>query len=169
LTDELENDVRELPSSPLAARFYQMMTLKIERLEPYREALSAIFSSMMRPQSEIAVLGDNTAGIRRQAGAIFATLIAGSNDVPRGIQAENLAILLYAAHLLLLLFWINDRSLKSKSTYELLALTRDILKRIRPALLLPPVANILSRLAQIIKPVFGVEGSLGDGAQFSEE
>src|SRR5437764_6438476 len=75
LTDELEKDVRELPSSPLATRFYKMMMLKIERPEPYREALSAIFSSMMRPQSEIAVLGDNTAGIRRQAGAIFAALI----------------------------------------------------------------------------------------------
>ena len=168
LTDDLENDVRKLPPSPLAVRFYETMKLKIVRLEPYRGALSSIFSSLMRPQSDIAILGENTAGIRVQAGNIFTALVAGSSDVPRGVQAENLSILLYATHLLVLLFWINDRSPDSQGTYALLALIRDALKVIRPALLLPPVGNILSRLAQIIKPVFGGEGDLQDSSRLQK-
>jgi hypothetical protein len=54
-----------------------------------------------------------------------------------------------------LLFWISDRSPDYKTTYQLLDFSRDTLGLIRGALVLPPVAKGMMRLAGIVEQVFG--------------
>jgi hypothetical protein len=61
---------------------------------------------------------------------------------------------LYAAHLLLILFWLHDRSVQNHATQELLGLARTLLALTRRLLRLPPIARILARFAQTIAPVF---------------
>lgn len=74
-----------------------------------------------------------------------------------------MATLFYAAHLLIVLFWIQDRSAGQERTHALLQFGREMLGRLRPLLGLPPVARPLARLAGIVGPMFGPYGS-GAGA-----
>jgi hypothetical protein len=81
--------------------------------------------------------------------------VSGATDAPRERQARQLATVLYALHLALLLFWLHDRSPDHHATDDLIKLARDTLALIRPVLRLPPVSKALARLAQAISPVFG--------------
>jgi AcrR family transcriptional regulator len=155
LTAESEADVQSLRPAPLAERFALAMQHKLAQMEPYRDAFRAIIGPALAPQSDAAVLGERTADIRRQAGQMFLTLVLGSTDAPRDQQARDLATVLYAGHLLLLLFWLHDPSPHTRATHELLALSRDMLALGRRLLRLRPIAKALARVAQTIEPVFG--------------
>ena len=153
--DEQVAHVQSLPPAPLADRFAQAMHAKIAQIAPYRDALGALFGAALTPNSGIAVLGERTSGIRERVSGVFYTLVAGATDAPRERQARQLATVLYALHLALLLFWLHDRSLDHRATNDLIKLARDTLALVRPVLRLPPVSKGLTRLAQAISPVFG--------------
>jgi AcrR family transcriptional regulator len=139
----------------LAVRFEHAMRAKLALVAPYRDMLGALFSTTVNPRSTIAVLGDHTADIRQQVGAVFAAVVTGATDPPRQPQAGQLALVLYGVHLAVLFFWLHDRSPKAQATEELLALIRDGLALIRPLLGLPPVAKILTRLTRVLEPMVG--------------
>jgi AcrR family transcriptional regulator len=147
--------VQSLAPAPIADRFALAMHAKIGQIAPYRDALGAVFGAALTPNSGVAVLGEQTSSIRERMGQVFYTLVAGSTDAPRERQARQLATVLYALHLALLLFWLHDRSTDHQATNELIKLARDTLVLVRPVLRLPPVARSLARLAQAIGPVFG--------------
>jgi AcrR family transcriptional regulator len=153
--DEQAAHVQSLPPAPLADRFAQAMHAKIAQIAPYRDALGALFGAALTPNSGVAVLGERTSDIRERVSSVFYTLVAGSTDAPRERQARQLAIVLYALHLALLLFWLHDRSSDHRATNDLIKLARDTLALVRPVLRLPPVSKALARLAQAISPVFG--------------
>jgi AcrR family transcriptional regulator len=155
LAHQLETLVETLPKIPLAERFGQAMRAKIALVTPYREPLGALFGAALTPHSELAVLGTRTAEVRRRVSSIFLTVVIAAADAPRRGQAEQLATLLYAAHLGLLLYWLHDRTPGQQATHDLLTFTCEALALIRPVLALPPVAKILARLAQALTPVIG--------------
>lgn len=144
-----------LEPASIADLFRQAMTAKIEQVTPFRDSTSALFSAMMNPNSKVAVLGDNTADIRSDSVQAFAGLVQKATDAPKAPQAGQIATLFYSAHLLVLLFWMYDRTPGCKATYQLLDFAGDTLKLLRPALVLPPVARSIARLTTIIEPVFG--------------
>jgi AcrR family transcriptional regulator len=154
LLEQMEDEVGRLPVVPLAERFYQAMQIKITQLQPYREVFGALFGAALTPQSSVAVLGEGTTGIRRRSSDAFLTVVSGATDAPRGQQARDLATVLYAAHMALILFWLHDRSPNARATNEMLALARDILVIGRRLLRFPPIAKILARLAMALEPVF---------------
>jgi AcrR family transcriptional regulator len=154
LAQELEAEVRVLPAAPLANRFEQAMRAKIALVAPYRDAFGSLMGAALTPQSGVAVLGGSTSDIARHVGNVFLTVVTGATDAPRERQARQLATVLYAIHLALLLFWLHDRSPDHRASDDLLKLVRDTLALIRPVLRLPPVAKALARLAQAIGPVF---------------
>jgi AcrR family transcriptional regulator len=154
LAVELAADLGSLPPAPLAERFVVMMQRKLARLAPYRSILGVLFSAGPTSQSGIAVLSDRTAGTRRRVGALFLEVVQRAGDAPKAPQDRDLATVLYAAHLLLILFWLHDRSPQERATHELLALARLLLALARRLLRLRPIAQILARFAQAIGPVF---------------
>src|SRR5262245_23122659 len=155
LAAEQEAHIQALPQASIADRFEQAMQAKIAQVAPYRDALGALFGAALTPHSGVAVLGDSTSDIRERMGKVFYAVVAGATDAPRERQARQLATVLYALHLALLLFWIHDRSPDHRATNDLIKLARDTLALVRPVLRLPPVAKALARLAQAIGPVFG--------------
>lgn len=159
LQAEMEAQVLALPPAPLAERFDVVMRAKLAQLAPHRVLLGAIAGSALVPSSDIAVLGDRSAEIRQRASAIFRAVVLGASDAPRPRAAHDLATLLYAAHLGLILFWLNDRTPNQRATDELLRFGRDALGLARRVLRLPPVAAALGRLARAVAPVFGVDTS----------
>ncbi|HEU5098550.1 MAG TPA: helix-turn-helix domain-containing protein [Roseiflexaceae bacterium] len=153
--EEQEAYIRALPPAQIADRFADAMHAKIGQIVPYRDAFGALFGAALTPNSGVAVLGDQTSGIRERMGRAFFELVAGAADAPRERQARQLATLLYALHLALLLFWLHDRSPEHRATADLIKLVRDTLALVRPVLRVPPVSKALARLARAIEPVFG--------------
>jgi AcrR family transcriptional regulator len=153
--DQQEAYVRSLPPAPVADRFAEAMHAKIAQIAPYRDAFGALFGAALTPNSSVAVLGEQTSDIRGRISLAFYDLVRGATDAPRERQARHLAIVLYALHLALLLFWLHDRSPDQRATADLIALARDTLGLVRPVLRLPPLSKALARLAQAIEPVFG--------------
>ena len=155
LLAETEAQVANMPHAPLIERFQRVMEAKFAQIAPYREAMGALFSALMNPKSDVAVLGAGTADIRQRMHRVFTVVIAGATDAPREPQIRDFAILAYSVHLLLILFWLYDRSPNAKATHDLLAFASDGFGLVRPFLLLPPFAKSSARLAEILATVFG--------------
>ena len=150
-----EARVQQMARTPLAERFYETMRGMLADVTPHREAYVGVFGSAMNPRSKVGVLGESTADIRAHSQGIFDLMVTGASDAPRQPQAEQISTLLYSAHFLVLLFWINDRTPDCRATQGLLDFSRDALNLVRPALVLPPVSRSLARLATIVQAVFG--------------
>ena len=155
LAVQLEEEVRTLPPASLAERVEQAMRADIARIAPFRAAFAALFGVALEPESDVAVLGERVSAIRGRIWRVFQTVVRGATDAPRERQANELATVLYGAHLALVLFWLQDRTPGQRATDELLVLARDLLTRLRPFLRLPFVSRTLSRLANITAPLFG--------------
>ena len=158
LTLEAEKGVDLLSSGPLSQRLVSALRQHLKHLSPYREALAALFGAALQPDSEVAVLGPATDGIRQRVRAIYRQLLQDSRDAPPATQLEDVTTLCYALHLNLILFWLQDRSPQQRRTDELLEFLQGTLGSLRLALKLPPVARGAARLANILSPMFGSPG-----------
>jgi len=155
IAQEFEDHVENLPPGTLAERFDAAMRLKFELLMPYRAAFGAIIGVILSPDSGVAVLGEEAKETRSFAVRSFAKLVMGSKDAPKQPQLDQMTDLFYAGHLLMLLFWTTDRTEGTKATFDLLAVTKDVLSFVRPILLIPQVAKMLTRITEAMAPVFG--------------
>jgi len=152
LADGFGERAREvLPAGTVAERFEEAMLIKLELAGPYREALGALAASALNPNSGIAVLGPGTARIRKRVDGVFLEVVSGASDAPRGEgQRREVAAVLNAAHLGVLLYWYHDRTEGERATREAVTFARDAIKLVRPALRLPPVARAFTRLADVL-------------------
>ena len=151
-----DDQAEHIASGTLAARFYAVMNLKIELVKPYRELLAVLFAASLNPQSKIGVLGNTTTMVRYSVLNVFAKVVKDASDAPYAALTEPMAALLYTAHLLILLFWLSDRSEDGKPTIKLLLFSHDTLGLINRFLRFPPFAKSLLRLAQIVQPLLNM-------------
>jgi AcrR family transcriptional regulator len=122
LADDLMVRAGALPPGSLADRFDWFMRTKLALRRPYRAVFGAIVGAALAPGSEVAVLGERSAAIRREVAGVVALAVTGASHAPRPAPAEQLTLILYSAHLLLLLFWLNDRDPDERATEEMLGL-----------------------------------------------
>lgn len=153
--NQLVQEVEALPAATLSERWYLAVRADIGRLVPYRETIGALFGVALAPGSEVAVLGSRVTEIRRTVWGALLAVVTGASDAPKPKQAHDLATIAYAAHLALVLFWLQDTSPGQRATKELLKFGRETLGRIRPFLNLPVVSRSFARVADIIEPMFG--------------
>jgi AcrR family transcriptional regulator len=158
LAQELETHVQTLPPERLAVRFHQVMQIRLAQIQPYRELFQSILGAAMSPQNELGILGTRTGDVRLREQNAFVLVVGDASDAPRTEQVEDVAMVLYAAHMCLLLFWFYDHSEDNRATTELLALSGDMLGLLRRMLRLPPLASMVTRLSHAITPVFRPEG-----------
>ena len=154
-TAELVQEAEALPPATLAERWYLVERSDLGRLMPYRASIGALFGVALAPGSDIAVLGDRVTEIRLTVWNALLRVIEGATDAPRHRQAREMATIAYAAHLALILFWLQDTSPEQKATSDILAFGRDNLGRLRPFIAVPAVSRNLARLAEILAPMFG--------------
>jgi AcrR family transcriptional regulator len=158
LAHEFDMAIDGLPSMPLAARFTAMMHARFAQVAPYRSVYQAILGSALNPQNELGILGTASAPLRAHViHDNFGALVAGATDAPHARQVGELALVLYALHLGLLLFWFYDSTPGFRATEALLRLGEQGLRLGRRMLRLPPVARVLTDLAAALEPVFGAE------------
>jgi AcrR family transcriptional regulator len=157
LAEQFMAQTEAFDPATIAVQFERAMLTKLELLTPYKQAIGALFGAAMNPQSGVAVLGESTAGIRFTVRGAYEKLLASATDVPSQKVSTQLATVLYALHLSLILFWLYDRSVDYKATRELISLARDMLALLRPLLRLPPVSSALTRLAKAADALIGSE------------
>ncbi len=155
LANDLEARAMALPLAPLSRRFEQIMRARIAQMRPYRELFRAILGASLSPQNELGVLGINTADVRAQSGNVFLAVVTAATDAPQEEYVRDLAIVLHAAQLAVLLFWLYDSTDDQCATDELLGFAGDMLNMGRRLLRAPPIARALKRLACAIEPVLG--------------
>jgi hypothetical protein len=159
LADDAHAVVDGLPPGTLAERFHHLLLARLDQLDPHREAMIALFAAALHPDSPQSLLGPGAGPARARLKDAFSRIVAEASDAPKGpaaeAQAAELSAFLYGIHLLLLLFWIYDRTAGRAATRELLSIVRAGLALLRPALALPPVARVLTRLAASIDAVLG--------------
>lgn len=157
LDEELDTYTHELPPASLAERFHQTLNQQLALLAPYRDVFSTLFGTTLNPRSKAGVFGASAAKIRIRARKSYVRVIQGATDAPREAVREDLATVLYGAHMALVLFWLIDQSTHTTRTRLFLALLRDALRLVQPVLWLPPMRQSLARLAMIIGPLLGDE------------
>ena len=160
LAEGFEGRVREeVLDGKIHERFGRAMGIKLELAVPYRESLGALTASALNPNSGIAVLGPGTAKVREQTDRVFHEVVAGATDAPRDPDRQKeMAAVLNAAHLAILLYWFHDRTEGQRATQEAVEFATDAIRLVRPALRLPPAARAFGRLAGVLGGV-GIGGS----------
>lgn len=144
-----------LPPGTVAARFHQVMRAKLDQFAPHREPLAGLFGAAMSPHVELGLLGTHGTSAHDPMRQVFTAVITAAADPPKDQQAQPIATLLYAAYLAVVLFWLYDRTSGSRASAHLLDFMRDGLGLARGAMILPPIANTIARLASVFEAVFG--------------
>ena len=148
LAEESEEWARGgLVGGTVAERFERAMVAKLDQVSPHRDSLAALLSRSLDPNSPISALGEGTAAVREKMGGLFLEVVRSASDAPGEKQARELGNLLYALHLAILLYWFHDRTPKARATRDLVGSARETLRYLRPALRLPLMSRVLSRLA----------------------
>ncbi len=162
LAAELEAYATTLPADKLAIRFERIMQYRLHQIAPYRELLASIIGAALSPTNELGVLGSETADVRATERAVFERVVQGATDCPSEPKASHLTLLLYAAHLCLMLFWFYDRSPNQHATTALLHLSYDLLRNLRRILRWSLGTKTLARFAAAIEPVFAPPANSSD-------
>jgi hypothetical protein len=131
------------------------MQARLTQLQPYRELFRSILGAALSPNNDFAILGTHTSEARAIEHRAFDLLVSDATNAPKTQQAHELATVLHAAHMCLLLFWFYDRSPQYRATEEMIDLAHDVVKQVRRMLRITPVARLLTRFARAIEPVFG--------------
>jgi AcrR family transcriptional regulator len=148
LAEESEAWARDgLVGGTMAERFEAAMLAKLDQVSPHRGPLAALLVRALDPTSRLSPLGEGTAAVREKMGSVFLEVVRGASDAPGEKQAKQLGNVLYALHLAILLYWFHDRTPEARATRELVGSAGETLLYLRPALRLPPMSRVLSRLA----------------------
>jgi AcrR family transcriptional regulator len=154
LAEESEEWARgRLNEGNIAERFEAAMLAKLDQVSPHRGPLAALLARALDPNSPISALGEGTAGVREKMGGVFLEVVRGASDAPGDKQARELGSVLYALHLAILLYWFHDKTPEAQASRELVGSAREALRYLRPALRLPPMSRVLSRLADASESV----------------
>ena len=148
LAEESEAWARDgLVGGTMAERFEAAMLAKLDQVSPHLGPLAALLVRALDPNSRLSALGEGTAAVREKMDSVFLEVVRGASDAPGEKQAKQLGNVLYVLHLAILLYWFHDRTREARATRELVGSARETLRYLRPALRLPPMSRVLSRLA----------------------
>jgi len=144
--------IDNIPTGQMADRYYQVLEYAFTDLHPYRYALMALFGVAMRPDSGISLMGTDNNPISQQLSDGYYQLVIGSKDSLRSPKAEQMGVVLYTFHMLILLFWLYDRSENQASTQKLLGFVHELFKMVRPMFMLPVIPQAIAKLSAIVMP-----------------
>jgi hypothetical protein len=142
-----------LAGGTVAERFEAAMLAKLDQVSPHRGSLAALLTRALDPNSRLSTLGEGTAAVREKMVGVFLEVVRGASDAPGEKQAMQLGSVLYALHLAIILYWFHDMTPEARATRELVGSARETLRYLRPALRLPPMSRVLSRLAGALNDI----------------
>lgn len=157
LAEDFADRIGQLGDGNLTERYYLAMKEKVNQLQPYRSVIKATIGAAMNPASGVAIVGSETTWYRDVVLSALEKLVIESTDAPKEVRSKQIAMIMYAVHLMLTLVWVYDNKSEQSLTQEALNFMRDTMKLLRPMLILPPVASTLARLSRIMAGIFSAE------------
>lgn len=157
LAEDFADRIGQLDEGNLTERYYLAMKEKVNQLQPYRSVIKATIGAAMNPASGVAIVGSETTWYRDVVLSALEKLVIESTDAPKEVRSKQIAMIMYAVHLMLTLVWVYDNKSEQSLTQEALNFMRDTMKLLRPMLILPPVASTLARLSRIMAGIFSAE------------
>ncbi len=147
--DELVAMVGALPAGQMADRYQQVLRQSLAAMEPDRGALAALFGAALAGEADFDFMRGAPG---ERLAAAYQRMARESDDALRDPKALELGVALYTAHMLIVLFWLYDRSPGRASTLQLLRFVHDLFKQLRPMFFLPMFPQGIARLAEIVMP-----------------
>lgn len=157
--DEITVFNDNLPRGQMADRFAAVLRYTLEGLTPYRSAIMALFGASMNPESGVSIMGVDSDSMRSKTETSFHQLVLESADSLREPKAEQMGTVLYTVYLLMILFWLYDRTPQQRATHELVGFLHETFRLMRPMFLLPMIPRAIGRLAEIVSPLFHAEAN----------
>jgi AcrR family transcriptional regulator len=111
----------------LAARVRELIQMKLEQFEPFRDFLGALFRSAGDPASPLSPFGKETREIREQSIGHFREAVEGASVKLPPDLAGPVPYLLWLYQMGIVLFWIYDRSARQIRTRRLLERSSELI------------------------------------------
>jgi AcrR family transcriptional regulator len=138
------SDILRTGRPDLAGRLRSTLHAKLDIVQEQRGLLAAVLRFVVDPEHPLSPFASATRDIRRDSIAVFAMAFDGES-LPRDL-AEILPEAVWMLHLLVLLFFVHDRSAQQRRTRKLVDTMVDLLVAAIRLARLPVVAPIRRRL-----------------------
>jgi AcrR family transcriptional regulator len=157
LTEDFMKRTARLPAAPWPVRATFALRASLDVLGPHRDSLRALLgTTTIESQGPLLVPGRSLPHARVEAR--FVEAVAGAEDAPP--EAERLGRALYLLHLVVLLFWLLDRSPRQSATVLALALLEQWAPFVSEAAKVPGVAMLASEAGKLLE--LGILGSVDE-------
>lgn len=148
--DELVKKIDSLAAGAMADRFSHALSFALQTMSEDRDAVAAAFAGSMADGAEFDIMTGSSA---QRLVTALERLVLESDDALREHQARDMALALFAALMLVSIFWCYDRSPGQQASKNLLGFARDLFAQLRPLYFLPMAPQAIARLASIIQPL----------------
>jgi AcrR family transcriptional regulator len=159
LSSEYSDRARAMSAGSWRERFLYALRTSIETLSPQRETLAELVPVLVGDRAE-GLFAPGTALSRQRVQEVFVAAVSGAADAPADPVAESLGRLLYLAHLLVVLWWLLDRSPRQRTTTALISLLEIALGFAAVALRLPGATGLITAADALVR-----EGLFGERAE----
>lgn len=150
LSTEYARQAADMHPGKWRDRFVFALKTSLHVLEPHRVALRALTPVLVGDPDE-GIFAATTAFSRLRVQRVFEDAITGSTDAPKQPLAESLGRLLYLVHLVVLLWWLLDKSPRRRATAALVSLTKQLLPSAALALRVPPVRRFVISADELLR------------------
>jgi len=142
LSREYAREGSRMPRGRWPRRFLFALNTSLATLAPHRKVLSALVPILVGDPAE-GLFAARTAFSRERVQAVFEEAVTGASDAPSKEFGPALGRLLYLLHLVVILWWLLDKSPKQGATEGLIRLIERATPRIATALRLPFVRSLV--------------------------
>ena len=148
-THERRADKEMAGASDLRAKLAAVFETKLELVRRDRALMGAIAASIVTPKDSMSAFSPESAGFRTRGIALFTRAL---DDLDLAAEdARTLGLLLWTAHLGMLLFLVHDDSRGQRRTRELTARVLDSMVPLLQLATTPLVAGVIRMVRQLLE------------------
>lgn len=115
-----------MPAGVWRIRFIHALEQSISTLKPHRAALKNLTPLLVGDEKQ-SIFSAETAFSRSRVEQVFIMAVNEAKDAPPSEDAKALGRVLYVIHLVVILWWLLDKSPRQKATEALLSMLKKVL------------------------------------------
>jgi AcrR family transcriptional regulator len=160
LSADQEARAETVPRGRWRDRFLHTLDISLTILRPHRQTLAALIPVLVSNAPD-GLFSGTTAFSRERVQRIYQDAVVGASDAPRDEVAAALGRLLYLTHLVVVLWWLLDKSPQQRATRALVRLMTQALPAAALTLRLPKVGAFVLAGDRLFQEA--LVGDSGDG------
>lgn len=136
----------QLPAGSIGTRWAALEHARFKVLARHRRTLLALLQAALDPEGDLGALSPATAAVRERWQQLHRKVVEGATHAPAAADAH--AQLLYAIDLMLVIFWMQDRSRGTRATQ---AAIERLAQLIDLTVALPGAAGMIAELSGLFR------------------